>query len=265
VSKTLVNATDLQEDSMSLPDVASREQWLLARKALLAREKEFTRQKDALNADRRRMPMVAVEKDYEFEGPEGSVRLLDLFAGKRQLVLQHFMFDPSWDDGCSSCTAGCDEISDGLLEHLGNRETAFTVVARAPYAKIAAYKMKRGWTFPFVSSFGSDFNYDFNATIDESRAPLVINFRTREDIAGPEGVKLRWALDQEQPFEMPGVSFFLRDGDAVFHNNSTFARGTEACSDSYGLLDQTALGRQEDWEEPKGRADDPHGPNPDFS
>jgi predicted dithiol-disulfide oxidoreductase (DUF899 family) len=137
---------------MSLPDVASREEWLLARKAILAREKELTRQKDALNADRRRMPMVAIEKDYEFEGPEGTVHLLDLFAGKRQLVLQHFMFDPSWDDGCSSCTAGCDEISDGLLEHLGNREAAFTVVGRAPYAKIAAYKKKRGWTFPFVSS-----------------------------------------------------------------------------------------------------------------
>lgn len=250
---------------MSLPDIAPRDVWLLARKTLLAREKEFTRQKDALSADRRRMPMVAMEKDYEFEGPGGTVRLLDLFGEKRQLVLQHFMFDPAWDDGCSSCTAGCDEISDGLLEHLATRETSFAVVGRAPYAKIAAYKKKRGWTFPFVSSFGSDFNYDFNATIDESRAPLVINFRTREDIAAPEGIKLRWALDQAQPFEMPGVSFFLRDANAVFHTNSTFARGTEACSDSYGLLDQTALGRQENWEEPKGRADDPHGPNPDFS
>jgi predicted dithiol-disulfide oxidoreductase (DUF899 family) len=250
---------------MSLPDIASREAWLVARKALLAREKELTRQKDALNADRRRMPMVAVEKDYEFEGPEGNVRLLDLFDGRRQLIIQHFMFDPSWEDGCSSCTVGCDEISEGLLSHLANRETSFAAVGRAPYAKIAAYKKKRGWTFPFVSSFGSDFNYDFHATIDESRTPLEINFRSREDIAGPDGAKLRWALDEEQPFEMPGVSFFLRDGDATFYTNSTFARGTESCSDSYGLLDQTALGRQEDWEEPKGRADDPHGPNPDFS
>jgi predicted dithiol-disulfide oxidoreductase (DUF899 family) len=250
---------------MSLPDIASREEWLVARKTLLEREKAFTRQKDALNADRRRLPMVAVEKDYEFEGPEGEVRLLDLFDGRRQLIIQHFMFDPSWEDGCSSCTAGCDEISEGLLIHLANRETSFAAVGRAPYGKIAAYKQKRGWTFPFVSSFGSDFNYDFHATIDETRAPLEINFRTREDIATPEGAKLQWALDQAQPFEIPGVSFFLRDGDAIFYTNSTFARGTESCTDSYGLLDQTALGRQEDWEEPKGRADGPHGAQPDFS
>jgi predicted dithiol-disulfide oxidoreductase (DUF899 family) len=250
---------------MSLPDIASRGEWLAARKALLAREKELTHKKDALNADRRRMPMVAVEKDYEFEGPQGNLSLLDLFEGRRQLIVQHFMFDPSWEDGCSSCTATCDEISEGMLSHLANRETSFAVIGRAPFAKIAAYKAKRGWTFPFVSSFGSDFNYDFHVTIDESKTPLELNFQTREDIASPEGIKLRPVLDEEQPFEVPGNSFFLRDGDAVFYTNSTFARGTESCSDSYGLLDQTALGRQEDWEEPKGRADDPHGPNPDFS
>src|SRR5580704_11481130 len=153
-----------EEDPMSLPEIASREEWLAARKALLVREKELTRQKDLLNADRRRLPMVAIEKDYEFEGPEGTVRLVDLFVDGRQLVVQHFMFDPSWDEGCSSCTAGCDEISDGLLEHLRSRSTAFAVVARAPYPKIAAYKTQRGWTFPFVSSFGSDLNVDFHVT-----------------------------------------------------------------------------------------------------
>jgi predicted dithiol-disulfide oxidoreductase (DUF899 family) len=250
---------------MSLPDVTSREEWLTARKALLAREKEFTHQKDALNADRRRLPMVAVEKEYTFEGPGGAAALVDLFGGLRQLVVYHFMFDPSWDDGCSSCTAGCDEISTGLLEHLGARNTAYAVVARAPYEKIAAYKEKRGWTFPFFSSSKSDFNYDFHATIDESKVPLEINYRTRADLEAPEPTKLDWALDQEQPFEVPGFSFFLRDGAAIFHTNSTFARGTEECSDSYGILDHTALGRQEDWEEPKGRADDPHPTNPDFS
>ena len=112
---------------MSLPEVATREQWLHARKALLEREKEFTRQKDLLNADRRRLPMVAVEKDYTFEGPQGTATLADLFDGQRQLVVYHFMFDPSWDDGCSSCTAGCDELSAGLLEHLGARSTAYAV------------------------------------------------------------------------------------------------------------------------------------------
>jgi predicted dithiol-disulfide oxidoreductase (DUF899 family) len=251
---------------MSLPEIASREEWLVARKALLAREKEHTRQKDALSADRRRLPMVTIEKDYQFEGPQGALRLLDLFDGRRQLVVQHFMFDPSWDEGCSSCTAGCDEISEGLLQHLGARSTAFAVIARAPYPKIAAYRQQRRWTFPFVSSFGSDFNYDFHVTIDESRAPLEINFHNREEIASPAASKLHWALEQEQqPFEIPGNSFFLRDGDAIFHTNSTFARGTESCSDSYGLLDQTALGRQEEWEEPKGRAEAPHDASPDFS
>jgi predicted dithiol-disulfide oxidoreductase (DUF899 family) len=250
---------------MSLPAIATREEWLEARKALLAREKEFTRQKDVLNADRRRLPMVAVEKDYVFEGPEGAVSLADLFDDKRQLILYHFMFDPSWDDGCSACTAGCDELSAGLLAHLAARSTAYVVVARAPYDKIAAYKEKRGWTFPFFSSFGSDFNYDFHATIDESKAPMEINYRTREDLTAPEGAKLAWVLEQEQPFENPGFSFFLRDGEAIYHTNSTFARGTEECSDSYGLLDHTALGRQEDWEEPKGRSEDPHPAVPDFA
>jgi len=230
-----------------------------------AREKEFTRQKDALNADRRRLPMVALEKAYTFSGPDGTLSLLDLFNGRRQLVVQHFMFDPSWDEGCSSCTASCDEISAGLLTHLGSRETAFTVVAPAPYPKIARYKELRGWTFPFVSSFDSDFNYDFHGTIDESRAPLEINYRNRADLAAPDAARMQWILEEEQPFEVPGFSFLLSDGDAIFHTNSSFARGTEACCDSYGFLDQTALGRQEEWEEPKGRAEDPHGANPDFS
>ncbi|MGA2306053.1 MAG: DUF899 domain-containing protein [Acidimicrobiales bacterium] len=250
---------------MSLPEVATRDEWLEARRALLIREKEFTRQRDTLNADRRRLPMVAVEKDYAFEGPEGAVTLADLFDGQRQLVIYHFMFDPSWDEGCPACTAGCDELSAGLLAHLGARTTAYAVVARAPYEKIAAYKEARGWTFPFFSSNGSDFNYDFHATIDESKAPLEVNFRTRADIEGPEAGKLHWILEQEQPFENPGFSFFLRDGAAIFHTNSTFARGTEECSGSYGILDHTALGRQEDWEEPKGRSDDPHPAIPDFA
>jgi predicted dithiol-disulfide oxidoreductase (DUF899 family) len=250
---------------MTLPDVVTRQEWLEARKALLVREKEHTRQKDLLNADRRRLPMVAVEKDYEFEGPDGKVTLGDLFGGKRQLVMYHFMFAPSWEDGCPSCTAGCDELSEGLLQHLGARETAYAAVGRAPYAKIAAYKEKRGWTFPFFSSFESDFNYDFGATVDESKAPMLINFRNRDELAAPEASKLAWILDAEQPFENPGFSFFLRDGDAIFHTNSTYARGGEDCSDSYGLLDQTALGRQEDWEEPKGRAEIPHDAVPDFS
>src|SRR3954454_5291978 len=145
---------------MSLPQVVSREEWLAARKALLAREKELTRQRDALNADRRRLPMVEIVKHYEFEGPDGTATLLDLFEGRRQLIVGHFMFDPSWEDGCPSCTAGAVEIAPGLLDHLHTRDTTLTYVSRAPYERIERYQAKRGWTFPWYSSYGSDFNYD---------------------------------------------------------------------------------------------------------
>jgi predicted dithiol-disulfide oxidoreductase (DUF899 family) len=250
---------------VSLPDIASRHEWLMARKALLEREKALTRARDQLNADRRRMPMVLVEKDYSFTGPSGSTSLLELFDGARQLVVQHFMFDPSWDDGCSSCTADCDELSPGKLAHLRTRDTNFVVVGRAPYPKIADYKARRGWTFPFFSSFGSDFNYDFHATIDETVAPLELHLKNREEIAAPEHHKLAWILTEPQPLEIPGYSFFLRDGDAAYFTNYVTARGTESTGDSYGILDQTALGRQEEWEEPKGRSDNVREANPDFS
>jgi predicted dithiol-disulfide oxidoreductase (DUF899 family) len=251
--------------SMSLPDITSRDQWLEARKALLEREKAMTHARDVLNADRRRLPMVRIEKNYEFTGPDGALSLLALFDGQHQLVLQHFMFDPSWDDGCSSCTADCDEISAGQLTHLRARDTNFVVIARAPYPKMADYKARRGWAFPYFSSFGSDFNYDFHATIDETVAPLELHLKDRAEIARPENHKLHWVLTESQPFEMPGYSFFLRDGDQIFLTNYVTARGTESLGDSYAILDHTALGRQEDWEEPKGRAENPGGANPDFA
>ena len=124
---------------MSLPQVVSRDEWVTARKALLAKEKELTRKRDALNTERRLLPMVKIEKDYVFEGPGGNARLLDMFEGRRQLIVRHFMFDPSWEDGCPSCTAGADEICDGLLNHLHTRDTSFAVVSRAPRAKIEVY------------------------------------------------------------------------------------------------------------------------------
>src|SRR5438874_9783519 len=133
---------------MNLPPVVSPSEWQVLRDELLAKEKEATRARDALNAERRRLPMVNVEKDYVFEGPDGKASLLDLFDGRRQLIVRHFMFDPSWDDGCPSCTAGADEICDGLLEHLHTRDTTFVVVSRAPLDKIEDYKGRRGWTFP---------------------------------------------------------------------------------------------------------------------
>jgi predicted dithiol-disulfide oxidoreductase (DUF899 family) len=245
---------------MSLPQVVSREEWLVARKELLAEEKAMTRARDALSAKRRRLPMVRVDKEYAFESAGGRLGLLELFEGRRQLIVQHFMFDPAWEDGCSSCTAAADEISPGLIRHLHARDTALVVVSRAPMDKIERYKAARGWTFPWYSSFGSDFNYDFNVTVDGSVVPVMFNFRTIDEL---RAAGMGWL--GEGSSEQPGYSMFLRDGEAVFHTYSMYARGTEALGGSYYFLDLTALGRQEDWEEPKGRAAVPRGAVPDFS
>jgi predicted dithiol-disulfide oxidoreductase (DUF899 family) len=236
---------------MSLPDVVSRDEWEAARKELLAREKAMTRERDELNADRRRLPMVRVDKDYVFEGPDGKLGLADMFEGRSQLMVGHFMFDPSWDDGCPSCSAGADEVSDGLLRHLHTRDTTLAYVSRAPLAKIEDYKARRGWTFPWYSSYGSDFNYDFHVTLDPSVAPPEYNYRPVADATGSQ--------------EAPGTSVFLRLGDDVFHTYSSYARGAEMTGGSYYFLDLTPLGRQEDWEEPKGRSDAVRAARPDFA
>jgi predicted dithiol-disulfide oxidoreductase (DUF899 family) len=245
---------------MSLPRVVSQDEWLAARKELLEEEKAMTRARDALNTKRRELPMVRVDNDYEFVGPDGKVRLLDLFEGRRQLIVQHFMFDPGWDVGCPSCTAAADEISPGLLDHLHARDTTLAVVSRAPLAKINDYKQRRGWDFPWYSSFGSDFNYDYNVTIDASVAPVMFNFRTLPEL---EAHGMGWLGKGSS--EQPGYSVFLRDGDTIFHTYSMYARGAESLGGSYYFLDLTALGRQEEWEEPKGRADDVRANIPDFS
>ncbi|MGW0174527.1 DUF899 domain-containing protein [Rhodococcus sp. NPDC003322] len=246
---------------MSLPRIGTRDEWLAARTELLTREKELTRQRDALNTARRNLPMVAVEKDYVLHGPTGPVRLLDLFDGLRQLIVYHFMFDPSWDEGCPSCTAGTDELSQGFLEHLRARDTAYAMVSRAPLEKLQRWKAERGWDLPWYSSHGSDFNYDFGVTIDESVTPARYNYRGRAEF---EAMGSDF-FDYEQPFEMPGRSCFLRVDDRVFHTYSQYARGLESTGGSYYFLDLTALGRQEEWEEPTGRSDTTHGARPDFT
>ena len=247
---------------MSLPEAVSRDEWLVARKELLVKEKELTRRRDALNVERRELPMVEIVKDYVFEGPDGEARLLDLFEGRSQLIVGHFMFDPRWEDGCPSCSAGADEVSQGLLDHLRARDTSLAYVSRAPLAKIERYKARKGWTFPWYSSYGSDFNYDFHVTLDEAVAPLEYNYRTKaeHDAAGTGSY-----FQGEQPIEMPGASYFLRVGDRVFHTYSTYARGAEMTGGSYYFLDLTALGRQEDWEEPHGRVAAVHEARPDFT
>jgi predicted dithiol-disulfide oxidoreductase (DUF899 family) len=245
---------------MSLPRVVSRADWLTERKALLAEEKAMTRARDALSTKRRELAMVKIDKDYVFEAPSGPARLEDLFDGSRQLIVQHFMFDPGWDEGCSSCTAAADELSPGLLAHLRARDTNFVAVSRAPLAKIERYRDAKGWTFPWYSSFGSDFNYDFNVTIDASVVPVLWNYRTMDEL---EQLDMGWL--GEGSSEQPGYSMFLRDGDSIFHTYSVYARGTEMLGGAYYFLDLTALGRQEEWEEPKGRAGDVRASLPDFS
>ncbi|MGV9453364.1 DUF899 domain-containing protein [Streptomyces sp. NPDC003635] len=209
---------------MSLPEIVSRAQWRAAREELLVREKAATRARDALNAERRRLPMVEIDTEYVFEGGDGKATLLDLFEGRQQLVVYHFMFAPEWDAGCRSCSAILDQV--GHLAHLHARGTSFVAVSRAPYTKILPFKARMGWTVPWFSSYGNEFNLDFDVTSEHDGEPV----------------------------ERPGVSCFLRERDRVFHTYSTFERGLDGLGSTTGFLDLTALGRQEEWEEPKGRA-----------
>jgi predicted dithiol-disulfide oxidoreductase (DUF899 family) len=253
----------MTEVTDNLPRVVSHDEWLAARVELLRREKELTRLRDALVADRRRLPMVEITKDYVLEGPEGKAGLADLFHGRTQLIVGHFMFHPDWDAGCPSCTAGADEMSPGHLRHLAARDTTFVYVSRAPIEKIEAYRAQKGWTFPWYSSYGSDFNYDFDVTLDESVKPVVYNFRTKEEY---EAMGQPFHMEGEnRVLERPGRSSFLRIGDSVYHTYSVYARGLETMGGSYYLLDETALGRQEDWEEPRGRAAAARAAIPDFA
>ena len=222
------------------PPIVTRSQWLDERKKLLAHEKELTRRKDRVNAQRRRLPMVKLEKDYVFEGPAGMQRLVDVFEGRRQLIVYHFMFDPEWNKGCVGCTGFVNALGD--LSLLAQRDTTFVLVSRAPLAKLAAYKAQQGWNFPWFSSFGSDFNYDFHVTLDETVAPVEYNYRSKAELEEARGGPMPAG-------EAHGLSVFFRlDGD-VFHTYSTYARGVESVTDAYSLLDRTPYGRQEDFED----------------
>ena len=234
---------------MADPQVTTRDQWLAARRELLAQERELTRQRDAVNAARRRLPMVEITKDYSFTAPRGEVSLLDLFEGRTQLLVYHLMFEPDADEACPGCTFWIDNV--GHLSHLHARNTSFTAISRAPIEKLQRYKQRMDWTIPWCSSYGSDFNYDFHVTLDPAVAPVEYNFK---DLA---------QLEQENPSwrgwsgEEMGVSAFLRREDRIFHTYSCFERGIDLLNGTYNWLDLTALGRQEDWEQPAGRGKDP--------
>ncbi len=217
--------------------VVTRDEWLVARKELLAREKSSTRARDELSAARRQLPVVEIDKAYTFEGPVGPVRLLDMFEGRRQLIVYHFMFDPEWDEGCNSCSLVVDNV--GHLAHLHARNTSFALVSRAPLSKIERFRARMGWTVPWYSSFESDFNYDFHVTQDEAVAPVEYNYRSKEELVE---AGLSYNLSGEQW----GLSVFLREGDRVFHSYSAYARGAEAIVGTYTYLDLTPLGRQEE-------------------
>lgn len=234
---------------LNLPEVVPFDTWRRARLDLLEREKALTRERDALNAARRRLPMVEVTTDYRFDGPSGAVGLRDLFEGRHQLIVQHVMYGPDWDLPCRSCSAAVDEIARGHLNHLRARTTAFALVSRAPYPKLAAFKERMGWQVPWYSSAGSSFNFDFHVTLDDSVAPIQYNYRTPEE---HQQAGTAFYVSGTQPIELPGLSCFLRVGDRVFHTYSTYARGADVAG-SNEFLDLTALGRQEPWEEPKGR------------
>jgi predicted dithiol-disulfide oxidoreductase (DUF899 family) len=212
---------------MNLPAVVSPTEWQAAREALLAEEKDATRARDALAAQRRRLPMVRTEKDYVFDGPDGKAPLPDLFEGRRQLLLYHFMFGPNQEAGCDGCSMFIDQV--GHPAHLHARNTSFAIVSRAPIAKIEPYRKRMGWTIPWFSSFDSDFNVDFGVS------PVT-----------PQP-------DVYQDGESFGLSVFLRDGDSVFRTYFTTTRGVEALGSVWTFLDLTPLGRQEEWEDsPEG-------------
>jgi predicted dithiol-disulfide oxidoreductase (DUF899 family) len=240
-----MNSNSKGDSSMSdlpHPAIVSRQEWLAERKKLLAAEKQLTKQYDEVNAMRRRLPMVKLDKPYTFDGPAGHTRLADLFAGRRQLIVYHFMYDPDWEKGCPGCTGLVDAM--GNLQMLAERDTTLALVSRAPLAKLEAYKKDRGWSLPWYSSFGTDFNYDFHVTLDKSVTPLQLDYREEAELE---------RRDSGQPHtfegESHGLSVFFRIYDDVYHTYSTYARGSESLTESYRLLDCTPYGRQEDFED----------------
>jgi predicted dithiol-disulfide oxidoreductase (DUF899 family) len=212
--------------------IVSREEWTAARKAHLVHEKELTRARDRLAAERRDLPWVKLEKNYLFDGPDGKQTLTDLFGGRSQLIVNHFMLGPGWKEGCIGCSFGADNV-EGALTHLAQRDVAWVAVSRAPLAEIEAYRERMGWTFKWVSSFDNDFNYDFH-----------VSFRPGDTANGK--VEYNYDLIETSMDELPGTSVFARDDAGnIYHTYSSYGRGAEETLVTYRLLDMTPKGRDE--------------------
>ena len=225
----------MSEERNSIPGnkIVSRQEWIAARQELLRKEKESTRLSDQLSAERRKLPWVKVEKNYVFDAPGGKETLADLFDGRSQLVIYHFMFGPDWKEGCPSCSFVSDHI-DGALPHLAARDVTMVMVSRAPLAKIEAFKKRMGWRFKWVSSYGSDFNADFHVSF------------TKEEMAQGK-VDYNYTMQEFPSEEAPGISVFYKDAAGnVFHTYSTYGRGVEPLVGTYMILDMVPKGRDED-------------------
>lgn len=235
----------LATETTALPRVVSRAEWLDARKQLLVEEKALTRQRDALAARRRRLPMVRIEKEYVFAGPDGLRSLVDLFDGRRQLYVHHFMWNEERQLHCPGCSSAADTGFNNphLRKALADRNVTFVAISRAPLARIEATRAEKGWTFPWYSSAGTDFNFDFHVTLDESKAPIEYNYRDKAELIAAghkaEDIKGDWPVN----------SVFLRDGQIVYHAYSAFTRGLDQLFFPNQFLDLTPYGRQEDWED----------------
>jgi predicted dithiol-disulfide oxidoreductase (DUF899 family) len=217
---------------MQSNQIVSQTQWAAAHQQHLEREKQLTRLRDEISAERRALPWVEVTKRYEFDGPGGHETLADLFGGRSQLVVRHFMFGPDWNEGCVGCSFHADHI-DGANLHLAHHDVTLLVVSRAPYSKIEAFKQRMDWRFKWVSSYGSDFNYDFHVSF------------TPKEVAEGRGY-YNYRVRDFRSEEMPGVSVFYKDeAGRVFHTYSSFARGSESLLGAYGYLDMAPMGRNE--------------------
>jgi predicted dithiol-disulfide oxidoreductase (DUF899 family) len=212
--------------------IVSRDEWIDARKAHLAKEKEFTRQRDALSRERRELPWVEVKTQYRFDGPDGKETLSDLFAGRSQLIVYHFMFGPGWEQGCPSCSYLADHL-DGALVHLAHRDVTLVVVSRAPLSQIEAFQKRMRWRFKWVSSYGNDFNFDYHVSFTK-------------DEMGTGKVYYNYGQQTFPSDEAPGASVFYKDSQgSVFHTYSAYARGLDLLVGAYNYLDLTPKGRDE--------------------